>query len=74
MAFNLKQRHNQVQKCSLFSKDRSERFYLINKDDQLGVRSLVLYKLQNSNSYVGIRSLILYKLQNSNSYVQLYLR
>ena len=54
MAFNLKQRHNQVQKCSLFSKDRSERFYLINKDDQLGVRSLVLYKLQNSNSSVQL--------------------
>jgi hypothetical protein len=54
MAFNLKPRHSQVQNYSLFSKDRWQSFYLVNKDDGLVVRSLVLYKLQNSNSYVQL--------------------
>jgi hypothetical protein len=51
MAFYLKPKHSQVQNYSHLSKDRLQRFYLINKDDGLGVKSPVLYKLQNNNSY-----------------------
>jgi hypothetical protein len=54
MASNLKPRHSQVQNYSLLSKDSGQRFYLIKKDDGLGVRSLVLYKLQNSNNCVQL--------------------
>jgi hypothetical protein len=54
MALNLKPKLSQVKNYSLLSKVRLQRFYLTNKCDGLGVRSLVLYKLQTSNSYVQL--------------------